>query len=309
MQERALGRQGLTTSVIGYGAMRIALGDDESTDSASIAAIRRAYDDGVTHFDTAELYGWGRGEKLLGRALGPVRDQVTIATKFGFEFPLRPNSQLGHVREVVDNSLRNLGVDHIDVLYQHLHDPTVPVEEVVGVMKEYVDAGKVKYLGLSNTTLENVRKAHAVHPISVLQTEYSIFSRQSEAAFPVLEELEIGVVAFSPLARGFLSGTITPREAFDEGDFRRNSPWWSPRNFDANTRIVEQLTRLAESKGATLSQLSLAWLVARKPYIVPIPGSGNAERVAQNNLAAKLELSADDLALIDQIAPNGGHAH
>lgn len=308
MQERTLGQQGLTTSVIGYGAMRIALGE-ESEDGASIAAIRRAFDDGVTHFDTAELYGWGRGERLLGTALASVRDQVTIATKFGFTPSFAPDSRLGHVREVVDNSLRHLGVDHIDVLYQHIDDPTVPVEEVVGVMKEYVDAGKVRFLGLSNTTPDNLRRAHAVHPISVLQAEYSIFSRQSEAVLPLLEELGIGLVAYAPLARGFLGGAVTPRDELDAGDFRRRSPWWAPGNFEANVEIVEDLTDLAESKGATLSQLSLAWLVARRPYIVPIPGSGNAERVTQNNGAARLELTADDLAHIDRIAPTGAHAN
>lgn len=307
MQERTLGRQGLTTSMIGYGAMRIAL-REESEDGASIAAIRRAYDDGVTHFDTAELYGWGRGEELLGRALASVRDQVTIATKFGFTPSFTPNSRLGHVREVIDNSLRQLGVDHIDVLYQHIDDPAVPVEEVVGVMKEYVDAGKVRFLGLSNTTPDNVRKAHAVHPISVLQAEYSIFSRRTEAILPMLEELGIGLIAYAPLARGFLSGAVTPRDALEAGDFRRSSPWWAPKNFEANVEIVEELTALADGKDATLSQLSLAWLAARRPYIVPIPGSGNAERVTQNNGAARLELTADDLARIDRIAPTGARA-
>ncbi|MFF9038297.1 aldo/keto reductase [Streptomyces sp. NPDC014892] len=307
MQERKLGQQGLTTSVIGYGAMRIALGE-QSTDAASIAAIRRAYDDGVTHFDTAELYGWGRGERLLRDALGSDRHEVTIATKFGFTPSFSPDSRPSHVRDVVDNSLRHLGVDHIDVLYQHIDDPSVPVEDVVGVMKQYVDAGKVRFLGLSNTTPENIRKAHAVHPISVLQAEYSIFNRGTETILPLLEELGIGLVAYAPLARGFLGGTVQPLDAFPATDFRRRSPWWAPQNFAANLEIVQNLTDLARSKGATLSQLSLAWLVARKPYIVPIPGSGNALRVAENDGAARFELTAEDLARIDQIAPSGGHA-
>ncbi|EON32232.1 aryl- alcohol dehydrogenase-like predicted oxidoreductase [Gordonia terrae C-6] len=308
MRTRELGRQGLTTSVLGYGAMRIALGTDTSTDDASIAAIRRAVDDGVALFDTAELYGWGRGERLLGRALAPVRDDVTIATKFGFEPPLEPNSRPDHIRDVVDNSLRHLGVDHIDVLYQHIDDPAVPIEEVVGVMTEYVDAGKVKYLGLSNTNAENIRRAHSVHPISVVQTEYSIFSRESEAVLDLLEELGIGLVAYAPLARGFLTGAVQPRDALAADDFRRRSPWWRPGNFEANLDIVRRLADLAQDRGVTLSQLALAWLVARKPYIVPIPGSGDAERVAQNNASADLELSVDDLARIDRIAPHGGIA-
>jgi len=307
MDTRALGQQGLDTSVIGYGAMRIALGDT-SEDEASVAAIRRAFDDGVTHFDTAELYGWGRGERLLGGALASVRDEVRIATKFGFAPSFAPNSDPDHIREVVDNSLRNLGVDHIDVLYQHVDDPTVPVEEVVGVMKEYVDAGKVRFLGLSNTRPDNIRRGHAVHPISVFQTEYSIFSRQSEAVFPVLEELGIGLVAYAPPARGFLTGARMARDNFPAGDFRRNHPWWAPRNFEANLRIVDDLTALAGSKGATLSQLSLAWLSARRPYIVPIPGSGNAGRVTENNGAGQLQLTAADLARIEEIAPGGAHA-
>lgn len=305
MHQRTLGQQGLATSAIGYGAMTSAFGHGDDYDAVSIAAIRRARDDGVTHFDTAELYGWGKGERLVGAALAPIRDEVTIATKFGFTPSFTPNSQLDHVRNVVDNSLRSLGVDHIDVLYQHIHDPAVPVEDVVGVMHEFVAAGKVRYLGLSNTTPENVRRAHAVHPISVVQASYSILARQSEAFFPVLEDLGIGLVAYTPLARGFLTGAVKPIEAYPADDFRRNSRWWAPANFEANLAIVEELKVLAESKGATLSQLSLAWLLARKPYIVPIPSSRNVNRVTENNAAAELLLTDDDLRRIDEIAPGG----
>jgi aryl-alcohol dehydrogenase-like predicted oxidoreductase len=265
----------------------------------SIAAIRRAYEDGVTYFDTAELYGWGKGERLLGAALAPIREKVTIATKFGFTPAFAPNSQLAHVRDVVDGSLRSLGVDSIDVLYQHIHDPAVPIEDVVGVMKEFVDAGKVKYLGLSNTSPENVRRAHAV---------YSIFDRKSEAFFPVLEDLGIGLIAYRPLARGFLTGAVKPLDGYPADDFRRHNPWWAPGNFEANLAIAEELRSFAASKGATLSQLSLAWLLARKPYIVPIPGSRSVERVAENMAAAELSLSADDLDLIEQIVPDGAFA-
>lgn len=306
MQTRTLGTQGLTASALGYGAMGTAVGYGPTDDTDSIAAIRRAHELGVTHFDTAEMYGWGDGEKLLGAALAPIRDDVTIATKFGFTPSFGSNSQPDHIREVVDASLRNLGVDSIDLLYQHVDDPNVPVDDVVGVMKEYVDAGKVKYIGLSNTTPENVRKAHAVHPVSVLQTEYSIFARESETFLPVLEELGIGLVAYSPLARGFLSGAVQPREAYAPNDFRQRIPWWAPENFDSNATITDELTELAESKGMTLSQLALAWLLTQKDYIVPIPVSRNAGRVAQNIAAADFTLTADDLATIQRIAPVGG---
>lgn len=307
MQTRTLGQQGLTASAISYGAMGTAVGYGPTDDTASIAAIRHAHELGVTHFDTAEMYGWGEGEKLLGAALAPIRDEVTIATKFGFEAPaFSPNSRPDHIRTVVDASLTNLGVDHIDVLYQHVHDPAVPVEDVVGVMKELVEAGKVTYLGMSNTTPENIRRAHAVHPISVLQTEYSVFSHESEAFFPVLEELGIGLVAYSPLARGFLTGAVKPRSEYGADDFRQNVPWWAPENYEANVAIVDALTAMAQEKGATLSQLSLAWLLARKDYIVPIPGSRSPERVAQNIGAADVTLTADDLERIQAIAPQGG---
>lgn len=305
MQQRTLGQQGLVTSVIGYGAMDTAFGEGAEYDAASTAAILRAYENGVTFFDTAELYGWGKGERLLGETLAPIRDEVTIATKFGFTPGFSPNSQPDHVRDVVENSLRSLNVESIDVLYQHIHDPAVPIEDVVGVMEEFVDAGKVKYLGLSNTTPDNVRRAHTVHPISVVQSSYSIFDRKTEAFFPVLEDLEIGLVAYRPLARGFLTGAVKPLSGYPAGDFRNNNPWWAPGNFEANLAIAEQLTVLAESKNATLSQLALAWLLARKPYIVPIPGSRNTERVAENNTAAELALTPQDLDLIDQIAPHG----
>ncbi|WP_375426278.1 aldo/keto reductase [uncultured Friedmanniella sp.] len=284
-------------TAVGYGA---------TDDTESIAAIRRAHELGVTHFDTAEMYGWGEGERLLGTALAPIRDQVTIATKFGFTPSYAPNSQLDHVRQVVDTSLENLNIDVIDVLYQHVNDPSVPVEEVVGVMAEYVTAGKVRYLGLSNTDADNIRRAHAVHPISVLQTEYSIFARESEALLGTLEELGIGMVAYSPLARGFLSGVVRPRTAYDGSDFRQHIGWWAPENYDANVALVDQLTELADSLRVSLSQLALAWLLARKDYIVPIPGSRNPDRVAQNIAAADLQLSDADLDAIDQIVPGGG---
>jgi len=305
VQHRTLGTQGLTVAEIGYGAMGTATGYGPTDDTESIAAIRTAHDLGVTHFDTAEMYGWGEGEKLLGHALAPIRDEVTIATKFGFTPSFTPNSQLDHIREVVDNSLRNLGIDTIDLLYQHVHDPNVPIEDVVGVMKEFVDAGKVRFLGLSNTDADSIRRAHAVHPISALQSEYSIFARGSETLLPVVAELGIGFVAYSPLARGFLSGAVTSREHYDPTDFRQFIGWWAAENFDANIALVEQLTAFADSKGATLAQLAVAWLLAKKDDLVAIPGSRNPGRVAQNVAAADLKLTAADLAAIETIAPQG----
>lgn len=306
MQTRTLGKQGLTASAVGYGTMGTAVGYGPTDDTESISAIRRAHELGVTHFDTAEMYGWGEGEKLLGKALVPIRDEVTIATKFGFTPTYGQDSRPEHIREVVDASLRNLGTDSIDLLYQHVPDPNVPIEDVVGVMREFVDAGKVKYLGLSNAGEDVIRRAHAVHPISVLQHEYSIFTHEVEPLFPALEELGIGFVAYSPLARGFLSGAVKSRDHYGPRDFRQSIAWWKPENFEANVAITGELTELADSKNATLSQLALAWLLAQKDYIVPIPGSRNADRVAQNIAAADLMLTDADLARITEIAPNGG---
>lgn len=306
METRTLGRQGLTVSALGYGAMGTAMAYGPTDDTESIAAIRRAHDEGVTLFDTAEMYGWGVGERLLGHALAPIRDEVVIATKFGFTSSWDSDSRPEHIREVVDNSLKNLGIDTIDVLYQHVPDPNVPVEDVVGVMKEYVDAGKVKYLGLSNADEGTIRRAHAVHPISVLQNEYSIFAQDPEPLLPVLEELGIGLVAFSPLARGFLSGAVRPRTELDASDVRHMIGWWAPENFDANAEMARRLAEVAADKGVSLAQLALAWLLAQKDYVVPIPGSRNADRVAQNIASANLTLTAEDLARIAEIAPTGG---
>ena len=308
METRKLGTKGLTVSAIGYGSMGTAFAYGPSDDTQSISAIRRAFELGVTHFDTAELYGWGVGERLLGHTLAPMRDHVTIATKFGFvnsPGSLAMDSRPEHIREVVDNSLRNLNIETIDLLYQHMPDPNVPIEDVVGTMKELVDAGKVKYLGLSNVDADTIRRGNAVSPISVVQGQYSIFAPQSEALFPTLEELGIGFVAYSPLARGFLSGAVPSLDQLDETDFRRQLTWWKPENFAGNVAIAEKLSRLAESKGISLSQLALTWILAKKPYIVPIPGSRNPERVAENVAAAQVTLTNEDLAQIAEIAPDG----
>ena len=303
MQQRTLGRQGLTVSAIGYGAMGTTFAYGPGDDTESIAAIRTARDLGVTHFDTAELYGWGTGERLLGAALAPIRDKVTIATKFGFTpETYAPNSRPDHIRQVVDASLLNLGTDSIDLLYQHVHDPAVPIEDVVGTMREFVQAGKVRYLGLSNTDAEQIRRAHAVHPISVLQTEYSVFSRESEELFPVVDELGIGLVAYSPLARGFLSGAVQPRSAYAADDIRHQLEWWAPEHFDANVGVTAALTEIADAKGIRVSQLALAWILAKRDDLVPIPGSRNPVRVAENVAAADIVLADDEVARIDALS-------
>ena len=308
MDTRTLGTQGLVVSAIGYGSMGTAFAYGPSDDTKSIAAIHRAFELGVTHFDTAELYGWGTGERLLGRALAPMREQVTIATKFGFlDSPdgMAMDSRPEHIRSVVDNSLKNLNIETIDLLYQHMPDPNVPIEDVVGTMRELVDAGKVKYLGLSNADEDTIRRGNAVYPISAVQGQYSIFAPQSESLFPTLEELGIGFVAYSPLARGFLSGTVPTLDQLDETDFRRQLTWWRPENFAGNVAIVEKLSQIAEGKGISLSQLALAWILAKKQYIVPIPGSRNPVRVAENIAAADVSLTDDELAHIAEIAPEG----
>ncbi|CDX57666.1 putative aldo-keto reductase 1 [Mesorhizobium plurifarium] len=306
MQQRKLGRYGLTVSAIGYGAMGTAIGYGPSDDQQSIRAIRHAHELGVTHFDTARMYGWGEGEKLLGIALRPIRDQVTIATKFGLTESYAPDSRPQAIRQVVDSSLKNLDVEAIDLLYQHIPDPNVPIEDVVGVMQEFVQAGKVRYLGLSNSDEDTIRRASAVAPISVQQYQCSIFARDVETLLPVLEELSIGLVAYSPLARGFLTGHVTSRDHYSADDFRQNLGWWAPANFGKNVEIAQELTSVATAKGISLSQLALAWLLARKDYIVPIPGSRDPKRVEENISAAELILTDADLKRIDEITPTGG---
>jgi aryl-alcohol dehydrogenase-like predicted oxidoreductase len=308
MKQRILGSQGLIVSEIGYGSMGISMFYGQPDAEGGAAAIRRAHELGVTLFDTAELYGWGENERVVGEAVKGFRDEVVIATKFGFTREGGFDSRPKHIREIVNGSLQNLGVDHIDLLYQHRPDPNVPIEDVVGTMKELVEAGKVKYLGLCEVGPQTLRKAHAVHPISVLQTEYSIFDRSVEAVFPALEELGIGFVAYSPLARGFLTGTARPAGEYDQADARHAGiPWFQRGNYENNQVAVNELTELAASKGATISQLALAWILARRDYIVPIPGSRKPKRVEENVGAAELTLSAEDLDRIEEILPNGAY--
>jgi aryl-alcohol dehydrogenase-like predicted oxidoreductase len=306
MQKRTLGQQGLETSALGYGAMGISLAYGPGDEQEGIATIQKAHDLGVTLFDTAELYGWGENEKIVGRAVKDFRDEIVLATKFGFTRSYGNDSRPEHIREVLENSLRYLGVDHIDVLYQHRVDPDVPIEDVAGTVKEFIDAGKVKYFGLSEAGTGTIRRAHAVQPVSVLQTEYSLFEREVESIFPTLTELGIGFVPYSPLGRGFLTGSAKPADQYDETDMRRTDPRWQPGNYEKNLEATQQLIALAESKGGTVAQLALAWLLAQGENIVPIPGTRSPKRLEENVAAVDFALSADDLVRINEILPTGG---
>ncbi|MEU8362529.1 aldo/keto reductase [Nonomuraea sp. NPDC048882] len=314
MRQRILGRQGLAVSAIGYGSMGLTMAYGPGDEQAGIAAIRRAYELGVTFFDTAELYGLGTGsnETLVGKAVKDFRDDVVLATKFGFDLSdparigVKFDSRPEHIREVTDNSLRYLGVDHIDVLYQHRVDPDVPIEDVAGTVKELIEAGKVKYFGLSEAGPRTIRRAHAVQPVSVLQTEYSLFEREVEQLFPVLRELGIGFVAYSPLGRGFITGTAKPAGSYDATDMRNTDPRWQPGNFEQNLGAVERLGELAASKGASVAQLALAWVLAQGEDIVPIPGTRSPRRMEENAGAAELSLGPADLDVIAEILPTGG---
>ncbi|MCX5328186.1 aldo/keto reductase [Streptomyces sp. NBC_00140] len=314
MHHRTLGTQGLTASAIGYGSMGLTMAYGPGDEEAGIAAIRRAHDLGVTFFDTAELYGFGTGsnEILVGKAVKDFRDEVVLATKFGFDLSDLSqgfgslNSRPDNIRKVADNSLRYLGVDQIDVFYQHRVDPDVPIEEVAGTVSELIDAGKVKYFGLSEAGPETIRKAHAVQPVSVLQTEYSLFEREVEQLFPLLQELGIGFVPYSPLGRGFITGTAKPAGQYDATDMRNSDPRWQPGNFEKNVDAVDRLGKLASATGITVSQLALAWLLAQDDQIVPIPGTRSAARMEQNARAADVALTEADLAAIREILPNGG---
>lgn len=308
MQKRKLGKNGPEVSAIGYGAMGFHLAYGAADAQAGLDLIKRAYDLGVTFFDTAELYGWGENEKFIGEAVKGFRDDIVIATKFGFTFEdgnYGANSQPDHIRQVTENSLRYLGVEQIDILYQHRVDPNVPIEDVAGTVKDLIVEGKVKYFGLSEAGPQTIRKAHAVQPVTVLQTEYSVFEREVEALLPTIRELGISFVPYSPLGRGFLTGAVKPAAEYEAGDMRRYDPRWQPGNFEKNLDAVRQLGALAESKDITVSQLALAWLLAQGDDIVPIPGTRRIERLEENLAAADVTLSADDLARIGSILPDG----
>ena len=310
MKMRTLGSGGLEVSAIGFGCMGMSqsFGPNPGDRGQMIDLLRSAVDLGVTFFDTAEVYGPYVNEELVGEALAPVRDRVVIATKFGIAFDDEGrqtglSSRPEHIRHAVEGSLRRLRTDRIDLLYQHRVDPQVPIEDVAGTVKELVAAGKVRHFGLSEAGARTIRRAHAVHPVTALQSEYSLFWRELEAEIiAVLEELGIGLVPFSPLGRGFLTGRIDQATEFGAGDIRATLPRFTTEARAANQAVVDLLGRVAAAKGATPGQIALAWLLAQKPWIVPIPGTRRPERLAENLGAAEVSLSSGDLAAIGAAA-------
>jgi aryl-alcohol dehydrogenase-like predicted oxidoreductase len=304
MQKRKLGKSGLEVSALGLGCMGLSFGYGPATEKEQgIKLIRAAYEGGVTFFDTAEAYGPYLNEELLGEALASVRDKVVIATKFGFKEgkPAQGlDSRPEHIREVTEAALKRLKTDVIDLLYQHRVDPDVPIEDVAGAVKELIAEGKVKYFGMSEAGAQTIRRAHAVQPVTALQSEYSLWWREPEAEIlPTLEELGIGFVPFSPLGKGFLTGAINESTTFDSTDFRNVVPRFSAENRKANQNLVDMLDTIAVQKGVTKAQIALAWLLAQKPWIVPIPGTTKLHRLEENLGAAGVELSADDLRNIE----------
>jgi aryl-alcohol dehydrogenase-like predicted oxidoreductase len=307
MNKRTLGTGGLDVSAIGFGCMGMSqsFGPNPGDRDQMIALLRTAVDRGVTFFDTAEVYGPFDNEELVGAALRPVREQVVIATKFGFAFDAdgrqtglssRPES----IRRAVDGSLRRLGTDTIDLLYQHRVDPDTPIEDVAGAVKDLIEAGKVKHFGLSEAGVRTIRRAHAVQPVTALQSEYSLWWREPEAEIlPTLQELGIGLVPFSPLGKGFLTGTVSASTDFATGDIRNVIPRFTAEARAANLAIVDLVRRIAEASGATPAQVALAWLLARAPWIVPIPGTRRLERLEENLAAADLTLAPADVAELD----------
>ena len=307
MDKRKLGNSGLEVSALGLGCMGMSYGYGPAADKQEmIRLIRAAVERGVTFFDTAEAYGPFTNEELVGEALAPVRHQVVIATKFGFKLggvQVGVDSRPEHIREVAEASLRRLRVDVIDLLYQHRVDPNVPIEDVAGTVRDLIQQGKVRHFGLSEAAPRTIRRAHAVQPVTALQSEYSLWWRSPEAeVIPTLEELGIGFVPFSPLGKGFLTGKIDERTTFDGSDFRNTVPRFSAENRKANSAMVELLTGIAAQRKATPAQIALAWLLAQKPWIVPIPGTTKLHRMDENLGAAAVHLTADDLREIDQAA-------
>jgi aryl-alcohol dehydrogenase-like predicted oxidoreductase len=308
MQKRALG-QNLEVSALGLGCMGMSSAYGPAADKGDmIRLIRTAHDLGVTHFDTAEAYGPFANEQLVGEALHPIRDKVTIATKFGFDIDLETGKRTGgtnsrpeHVKAVADASLKRLRTDHIDLFYQHRVDPDVPIEDVAGAVKELIAEGKVKHFGLSEAGVQSIRRAHAVQHVTAVQSEYSLFYRGPEAELlPVLEELGIGFVPFSPLGAGFLTGKIDENTKFDSSDFRNMVPRFSPEARKANMALVDLVKAVAERKGATPAEVALAWLLAQKPWIVPIPGTTKLHRLEENLGAVNVALTENDLRQIDE---------
>ncbi len=307
MQKRKLGNSNLEISALGLGCMGLSYGYGPATDNVqAVSLVRAAVDRGVTFFDTAEVYGPYLNEEVVGEALAPVRDQVVIATKFGFTFgddnkQQILNSRPEHIRRAVEGSLKRLKTDVIDLLYQHRVDPEVPIEDVAGTVKDLIAEGKVKHFGLSEAGVQTIRRAHAVQPVAALQSEYSLWWREPEEnILPALEELGIGFVPFSPLGKGFLTGVIKDGTIFGSDDFRSKVPRFSPEAIRANQTLVDLLGQIAENKGVTAAQIALAWLLAQKPWIVPIPGTTKLHRLEENLGAVSVELSQTDLSTIAQ---------
>jgi aryl-alcohol dehydrogenase-like predicted oxidoreductase len=314
MQKRKLGSQGLEVTALGLGCMGMSEFYGQGDEAESIATIHRALELGIGFIDTADMYGPFTNEMLVGKAIRNRRDAVVLATKFGNvrgpnrEF-LGIRGDAAYVREACEASLKRLGVDHIDLYYQHRVDPKVPIEETVGAMAELVKAGKVRYLGLSEAAPATIRRAHAVHPISVLQTEYSLWSRDAESEIlPTVRELGIGYVAYSPLGRGFLTGQIRSIDDLAPDDYRRNSPRFQGDNFQRNLDLVQEVARMAQEKGCSPAQLALAWVLAQGEDIVPIPGSKRRRNLEDNVGALGVKLSAEDLQRIDRVLPPGAAA-
>lgn len=304
MDKRTLGRHGPQVSTLGLGCMGLSFGYGPALDRYDgIRLLRTAFDSGVTFFDTAEAYGPFANEELLGEALAPVRDEVVIATKFGFregDTTLGLDSRPEHIRTAAEASLKRLKTDRIDLFYQHRVDPNVPMEDVAGTVGELIREGKVKHFGLSEAGPQSIRRAHAVQPVAALQSEYSLWWREpEEEILPLLEELGIGFVPFSPLGKGFLTGAIDDRTQFSANDFRNIVPRFSEENRKANVAMVEVLGRIADGKGATRAQIAIAWLLAQRPWIVPIPGTTKLHRLQENLRAATVSLDATDLAVIE----------
>ncbi len=304
MQKRKLGNSNLEVSAVGLGCMRMSYGDSPVGDKQEmISFLHTAVDRGITFFDTAEVYGPFTNEELLGEALSPFRGHVVIATKFGFQPNsdgshgwTELNSRPEHIKQVAEESLKRLKVDAIDLLYQHRVDPEVPIEDVAGAVKDLIQEGKVKHFGLSEAGAQTIRRAHAVQPVTAIQSEYSLWWRTpEEEVLPTCEELGIGFVPFSPLGRGYLTGKVDENTTFDSSDIRSRSPRYTPEARKANRVVIDLLTRIGEQKGATPAQIALAWLLAQKPWIVPIPGSRKLERLDENIGAFAVELTPDDL--------------
>ena len=310
MKKRKLGKSNLEVSAIGLGCMGLSFGYGPAVDKKDgIALIRAAFERGVTFFDTAEVYGPFTNEELVGEALAPFREQVAIATKFGFKIDPNNGKQVGldswpeHIKEVAEASLKRLRTNFIDLFYQHRVDPSVPMEDVAGAVKDLIQQGKVRHFGLSEAGVKSIRRAHAVQPVAALQSEYSLWWREPEAeVIPTLEELGIGFVPFSPLGKGFLTGKISEDTKFDKGDFRNIVPRFNPENRKANQAVVDLIGKFAEQKKATPAQIALAWLLAQKPWMVTIPGTTKLHRLEENIGAAAIELTPDDLTQLASAA-------